>query len=89
MKTLQPTNTNAPLHLTSEEMANPKIVLEEFHDYYGLNSVRNSLLELIQVALTSNSHTYNTGQKRDNLLQLQRQVIKLVEATNLLNSKED
>ena len=86
MKTLQSTHTNTHQYLAPEEMENPQLVIEEFHDFYELNSVRASLLELLQIALTSDSPVYDTGQKRSDLLQLNQQMIKLVEATNLLSS---
>jgi hypothetical protein len=87
MKTLQSTHTNSPVLLSQKEMENPHLVLEEFHDYYQLNSIRNSLSDLLQVALTSDCQTYDSGHKRDNLLHLHHQVLKLVEATNLLRAK--
>jgi len=87
MKTLQSTQTNIPQYLAPEEMENPQLVLEEFHDFYQLSSVRTSLLDLLQIALTSDSPAYDTGQKRSDLLYLNQQMIRLVEATNLLSSR--
>jgi hypothetical protein len=86
MKTLQSTQ-NTPQYLTPSEIENPQIVIEEFHDFYELNSVRASLLELLQIALTSDGPAYDTGQKRSDLLHLNQQLIRLVEATNLLSSE--
>jgi hypothetical protein len=88
MKTLQSSLRNSPLHLSIAEMNNPQLVLESFHDFYQLTSVRDHLTELIEVALSSDAPAYDSGQKRNVLLNFHHQVVKLVEATHLLNTIE-
>jgi hypothetical protein len=89
MKTLQSPQPNSPIHLSTEEIDNPQLVLEKFHDFFQLNSVRTSLSDLLQVALSSDAPTYDSGLKRSNLLHLHHQMNRLVEATSLLAPQGD
>jgi hypothetical protein len=55
-------------------------VLESFFDYYELEKAQKDLQNLVQIGLTTDNDTYDTGSKRNNLLHLQQYLLKLMEA---------
>jgi len=73
------------MHLTEEELENPLGVVQEFFENYHLHEAREDLFNLMRTGLSTDNTTYDTGEKRSNLLFLHEQLVKLTEAAWILS----
>jgi hypothetical protein len=80
------TQTYRSTRLTDQERENPTSVFDDFFDYYHIQSVQLEIQELVRVGLTTDNESYDTGAKRDNLLYLQKNLLRLMEAANLITT---
>jgi hypothetical protein len=72
--------------LTHQERKNPTVVFEAFFDHYRLQLAQKELQDLVQIGLVTDNEIYNTGTKRDNLLYLQKNLLRLMEAAFIQSS---
>jgi hypothetical protein len=73
------------IRLTSEQIANPQIVITEFFKFYDLNSIRIELVNWLEFAYGSNDPDMTKPITRVNLMQFSYQLEAFLEAAFLLH----
>jgi hypothetical protein len=78
---------NQPYRLTPEQQQNPLPVIESFFDSMHLYQARESLTELLEMALTCTNPEYANGMDRANVIHFCHQLEDLVEVVYVLRSR--
>lgn len=72
--------------LTSKEIADPQLVIDEFFDFAHLPEVRELLWEWLKVTVTGTYHKELNASERSAILTLYEQLSRLVEAAHILHT---
>lgn len=84
---LNPEFYSQPIWLTQEEKENPIAVIKQFFEDVKLIEVREYLHNLLEIALTTPNNIYDDARERDAVICFCRQLEKMVEAVQLLQSQ--
>ena len=83
---LHPEFYNQPIWLTQEEKENPMTVIKQFFDDVKLIEVRQHLANLLEVAIAFDNSIYSDARERDAVICFCKQLEKMVESVQLLQS---
>lgn len=72
--------------LSSKEIADPQLVIDEFFDFAHLPEVRELLWEWLKVTVTGTYHKELNTSERTTILTLYEKLSKLVEAAHILHT---
>jgi len=75
-----------PILLTKNELANPRIVIQQFYENYQLIEVRKHLHNLLEVAVTSSNALYAEAKERGAVVCFCERIENFVEADLLLTN---
>ncbi len=79
---------NGPVRLTMQQMEDPTEVIHHFTNDIPLSEVRKYLWELVEVAITSESHLFENNFKRNGLMNFYRELETVMEAIYLQHQEK-
>lgn len=82
-----PSIADQPIRLNEQELNEPLGVIQEFFNFYDLNSTRLELAHWLEYAFASDDEDLKNGTTRVDLMQFSYQLEALLEAVYLLHIK--
>ena len=74
-----------PIHLETEEIAQPETVIRAFCGAFHLHETRQHLWDLLETALTSDNTAFQDAETRNNIMLFYNQLEELLEAVYIRN----